>query len=249
MSCRWALEGRLRVALSVEELVGVRIALEPYQEQFSHLTRPADVIRETLREAILDSQLQPGERLREEELASYFGVSRTPVREALQVLRAEGIVEIIPNQGARVATLTTDDILALYLVREVLEGLAARLSASRMKPDQKQQLLQILDEMEAATARNAPDEMQVLNLRFHAQLRKAAGNSYLNRFLEQVEHAVRRFGRTTFYYPGRMESSTNEHRMISEAVLASDPATAEQVAIDHMRAARRIRLQMLMEGL
>lgn len=223
--------------------------LTPYRERFAHLDRSADIIRETLREAILDSQLASGTRLREEELARYFGVSRTPVREALQVLRAEGIVEFVPNQGARVATLTTDDILALYLVREVLEGLAARLAASRMRPDQRERLLAILAEMEEAASRNDPHEMMDLNLKFHAQLRQAASNPYLTRFLEQVEHAVRRFGQTTFTYPGRIETALDEHRQISEAVLAGDPAQAEQLAVEHMRTARRLRLQMLMEGL
>lgn len=235
--------------MSIEDAVAVREALAPYKERFAHLSRSADIIRETLREAILDSRFGPGARLREEELATYFGVSRTPVREALQVLRTEGIIEFLPNQGARVATLTTDDILALYLVREVLEGLAARLAAVRMKGDQRQQLLDILSEMEAATARNDPEEIADLNLKFHAQVRLAANNPYLNRFLEQVEHAVRRFGQTTFSYPGRVETSMEEHRRIIDAVLAGDPAEAERVAIDHMQTARQLRLQMLIEGL
>lgn len=238
-----------RLALSIEGVAAANDTLAPYRERFAHLERSADIIRETLREAILDSQLTPGTRLREEELARYFGVSRTPVREALQVLRTEGIVEFVPNQGARVVTLTTDDILALYLVREVLEGLAARLASTRMRADQRQQLIEILREMEDATALNDPDEIAGLNLKFHAQLRQAASNPYLNRFLEQVEHAVRRFGQTTFSYPGRIETSMEEHRQISEAVLAGDPARAEELAIEHMRTARKLRLQMLMEGL
>ena len=235
--------------MSVEEITTIANILAPYQSHFEHLDRSADIIRETLREAILDSQLEPGTRLREEELARYFGVSRTPVREALQVLRTEGIIEFVPNQGARVSTLTTDDILALYLVREVLEGLSARLAASRMKSSQQQALIQILDQMEAASANNDPEEMERLNLKFHAQLRQAAGNPYLDRFLEQVEHAVRRFGQTTFYYPGRMETSTEEHRLISDAILANDPGAAEQLAMNHMRRARQLRLEMLMEGM
>jgi DNA-binding GntR family transcriptional regulator len=235
--------------VSIEDVTAVSDILAPYQKRFAHLSRAADVIRETLREAILDSRFEPGARLREEELASYFGVSRTPVREALQVLRTEGIIEFSPNQGARVATLTTDDILALYLVREVLEGLAARLAAVRMKAAQRQQLLDILAEMEDATARNDPDEIADLNLKFHAQLRMAANNPYLNRFLEQVEHAVRRFGQTTFSYPGRIGTSMEEHRLIIDAVLSGDPAEAERVAIEHMQTARQLRLQMLIEGL
>lgn len=223
--------------------------LQPYRKRFAELPRNADLIRATLREAILDSRLASGTWLREEELARYFGVSRTPVREALQVLRSEGLVEAAPNQGARVAALTTDDVLALYLVREVLDGLAARLAAGRMTPAQFQEISAINDEMECANKQSDPHRVAELNLHFHQYLRQAAGNPYLSRFMQQVEHAVRRSSQTIFTYPGRSDAAVREHREILDAIRASDTARAEQLAIEHVRTARRLKLQMLMEGL
>jgi DNA-binding GntR family transcriptional regulator len=225
-----------------------RIDLAVYRRQFAHLQKAADVVREALREAILDGSLAPGARLREEELAREFGVSRTPVREALQQLAANNLVELIPHQGAVVARLTTEDILALYVVREVLEGLSARLAALHATDEQVAALSAILDDMDAAARRDDAPALALLNLRFHAELRHIADNRYLDRFLTQVEHAVRRFSQTTSSSPGRTETSIGEHRALVESIRARDPESAEALAIRHMREARQIRLLMLSEG-
>jgi DNA-binding GntR family transcriptional regulator len=235
--------------LAISDFSDTFEALAPYRERNSHLPRSADMVRETLREAILDSRLEAGTWLREEELARYFGVSRTPVREALQVLRSEGLVEAEPNQGARVAALTTDDLLALYLVREVLDGLAIRLATTRMTPANWREIDEILDQMDAAAADGDARRSAELNLRFHQILRKVAGNPYLSRFMQQVEHAVRRSGQTIFSYPGRSENAVKEHREMCDAIRAGDSALAERLAIEHVRRARRLKLQMLIEGL
>jgi DNA-binding GntR family transcriptional regulator len=220
---------------------------EIYRQRHAHLQRAADTVREALRDAILEGELAPDARLREEELAREFGVSRTPVREALQQLNAEGFVEVSPHQGAVVVRLTVEDILAIYVVREALEGVSARLAARRATPEQCARLLAIIDEMEAGSATLRPSQIADLNLRFHAELRQAASNRYLDRFLSQVEHAVRRFGQTTFAYPGRLQSTMAEHRAIVDAVIAHDPERAEALAIEHMHEARQLRMRMLME--
>lgn len=225
----------------------VESKLAIYRQRFTHLQRAADIVRASLHEAILDGELAAGTWLREEALAREFGVSRTPVREALQQLSSEGFVDISPHQGAVVTQLTTDDILAIYVVREALEGVAARLAARRRTSEQCQRLLEIIDDMTDAATREDPKAVARLNLRFHAELRKSANNRHLDRFLTQIEHSVRRFGQTTFVYPGRIESTIQEHQAIVDAVIARDPERAEAVAIHHMREARRLRLHMLME--
>jgi DNA-binding GntR family transcriptional regulator len=218
---------------------------ETFRQRHAHLQRAADTVREALRDAILEGDLAPGERLREEELAREFCVSRTPVREALKQLHSEGLVEVSPHQGAVVASLTVEDILAIYVVREALEGVSARLAARRASPEQCSRLLAIIEEMESQAETMSPGQMAELNLRFHAELRKAAGNRYLERFLGQIEHAVRRFGHTTYAYPGRMQTSIAEHRRIVDAVVARNPEQAEALAIHHMQEARQLRLRML----
>lgn len=224
--------------------------LEVYRARHGHLQRAADIIREALREAILEGELGAGERLREEELAREFQVSRTPVREALQQLSAEGLVQVNPHQGAVVTHITTDDILELYVVREALEGVAARLAARRATVQNCQALLDLVGEMEAIARAGAnPRAAAISNLHFHAELRRAAGNHHLERFLSQIEHSVRRFGDTTFAYPGRIDSTVSEHRAILEAIMEHDTERAEQLAIHHMRQARQLRLRMLLEDI
>jgi DNA-binding GntR family transcriptional regulator len=217
------------------------------RQRHLHLQRAADVVRETVRGAILAGELAPGTRLREEELARGFAVSRTPVREALQQLGAEGLIELSPHQGGVVASLTVEDVLAIAVVREALEGVSARLAARRATPTQTQRLLALVAAMEAQSDSASPAQLADLNLQFHAELRQAAANRYLDRFLSQIEHAVRRFGQTTYAVPGRKEASIAEHRAIVEAVNARDPDRAEQLAIEHMREARHQRLRMLSE--
>jgi DNA-binding GntR family transcriptional regulator len=148
-----------------------------------------------------------------------------------------------------VAALTTDDLLALYLVREVLDGLAIRLATTRMTPNDWRTITEILEQMDEAAADGDAQRAAELNLRFHQMLRQVAGNPYLSRFMQQVEHAVRRSGQTIFSYPGRSEDAVKEHREMCEAIKAGDSAKAEQLAIEHVRRARRLKLQMLIEGL
>lgn len=233
--------------MTTPSIDGSEIKLAAYREQFGHLHRAADIVIASLREAILNGDIPAGRRLREEELARVFGVSRTPVREALQQLSSEGLVDTSLHQGAIVTQLTTDDILAIYVVREALEGVSARLAARRATPEQQQRLIEIVDEMEAIAGSRSASEFAKLNLQFHAELRRAANNSHLDRILSQIEHAVLRFGTTTFAYPGRAETTVTEHRAIVEAVIQRDPERAEALAIEHMREARKLRLQMLME--
>ena len=222
--------------------------LSRYREQFIDLERATDVVRETLREAILDGHLAPGTWLREEEIARELGVSRTPVREALQQLTAIELIEFKPHQGAVVARLTSDDILAIYVVREALEGISARLAAARATAEDCQALRDILTQMEERAAVNDSEALADLNLTFHARMRQISTNRYLDRFLTQVEQAVRRFGRTTYKYTNRAPASIAEHRAIVDAIADHDAERAEALAVHHMRQARQLRLQMISEG-
>jgi DNA-binding GntR family transcriptional regulator len=206
----------------------------------------ADKVAHILREAIFDGALQPSSWLRESELARQLGVSRTPVREALKRLAAEGLVDITARQGAMVSRMGVEDILEVYVVRENLEGLAARLAARHRSQAHLDQLEDVLSLM-ARNAEGPPKDLADLNLVFHKIIRQAAANGHLNRFLSQVEYAVRRFGRTTLEVPGRAEEAVEEHRYIVEAVAAGDAEAAERLAIEHMRRARELRIKMLIE--
>ncbi|HEY2795402.1 MAG TPA: GntR family transcriptional regulator, partial [Micromonosporaceae bacterium] len=173
---------------------------------------------------------------------------RTPVREALRRLSDERLTQHVTHRGTLVAPMGMDDILAVYLVREGLEGLAAQLTASRQPPGLVAELAAVHKQMQAAAEAGNSAVMVTLNLKFHRLLREGSGNSYLERFLTQVEHAVRRFGRSTFEEPGRAATAVAEHAAILEAIATGDATLAAQRATEHMRRARDARIQAMLAG-
>ncbi|EST38733.1 hypothetical protein N566_05820 [Streptomycetaceae bacterium MP113-05] len=201
---------------------------------------------DALREAILDGALPPTAWLREDQIAGAFRVSRTPVREALRRLADEGLVVKTAHHGTTVAPLSLEDVLALYVVREDLEGLAARLAAGRCPPGLVDTLDGIDAQMKEAAAAADTTALSRLNLAWHGALRDATGNSYLGRFLGQVEHAVRRLPASTLGYKDRAEEALAEHEAVVRAIEARDGEAAERAARAHMRRAREIRLTVML---
>jgi DNA-binding GntR family transcriptional regulator len=132
------------------------------------------------------------------------------------------------------------------MVRETLEGMAARMAARRRPDGVVEGLAAVQRQMEAAAEREDTVALVQLNLEFHRILRLASGNPYLDRFLVQVEHAVRRFGSSTFQYKDRTEHALAEHQLIIEAIAAGDAELAESRAADHMRRARETRIQSIL---
>ncbi len=221
-------------------------ALRSYLQQGAVRGQTTDDVTSAMREAILDGVLAPSTWLRESELAEAFSVSRTPIREALRRLADEGLVVKTAHHGAMVASLSLEDVLALYVVREDLEGLAARLAAARRPEGLVEELDEINAAMRDAAERSATSELSRLNLQWHRALRHGAANPYLERFLYQVEHAVRRLPATTLVHPGRPDEVLAEHEAVARAVEAGDGAAAEAEARAHMRRAREIRLAVLL---
>ncbi|MBB4930891.1 DNA-binding GntR family transcriptional regulator [Lipingzhangella halophila] len=214
--------------------------------------RTTEAVSEALREAILDGGLPPSTWLREDEIAAVLGVSRTPVREALRRLADEGLAVKTAHHGTVVAPMSIEDVLALYVVRENLEGLATRLAASRRLTEPLSgldevhtQMLRVIEREDTDSAETTK-ELARLNLRFHGLIRQAAANLYLDRFLSQVEQAVRRLQPSTFSAPGRPEEAYQEHAEILAAIKAGSAQDAESAAKRHMRRAREIRLSMLL---
>ncbi|MGH8967676.1 MAG: GntR family transcriptional regulator, partial [Actinomycetes bacterium] len=206
--------------------------------------RTTEAVSDALREAILDGVLAPSAWLREDELAAVFNVSRTPVREALRRLSDEGLAIKTVHHGTIVAPLSLDDILALYVVREDLEGVAARLAATRRPEGLLLGLREIHADMIVLAETGEVSELARQNLAFHRLLREATGNSYLERFLTQVEHAVRRVP-STFTCPGRPEAVLLEHAVLMDALDAGDAEAAEKAARHHMRRAREQRVALV----
>lgn len=213
------------------------------QQRQSH----ARAVYVALKQAILSGALAPGTTLREEELARRYQVSRTPVREALGRLEAEALVERYQGSGLVVSELAADDIIDLYVLREALEGLAARLAASR-RTDTDLARLDVMQEL----ARRAVQESDVgraqkVNSEFHFLIWRIAGNRPLSRAINGVHQAAQRFHDNTLAYPGRLEQSVAEHGDLLEAIRLRDQAGAEQIAIEHVRHVRNIRMALSLE--
>lgn len=192
---------------------------------------------QALREAILDGILAPNEWLREESLKEILGVSRTPVREALNRLEEEGLIARTPGQGARVTTLTIEDMSVVYQVRGNLESLTARMATEHGSQPAKAALQHLHDGMHKASEQDDRNEFSRLNIGFHQALTEMAGNAYLTRLLATVETAIRRFG-TRSYSRERMAHIVLEHAAIVDAVVSGDGDAASQAAIDHAAHAR-----------
>jgi DNA-binding GntR family transcriptional regulator len=209
----------------------------------------ADGVYEALREAIVARRLLPGDRLAEEQLAKQFGVSRTPVREALLRLEAEQFATRVARRGLVVRPIPEREVLEVYAVRAALDGLAATLAAEQATPPDLARLRWISEQIREAASTSDYARMAELNIELHEALCDAAHNGMLLHFMRQIHDWVRRFGEsdTTFSRPGRAAVATDEHDGIIEAIAAGDAERAGGLAREHMNGAREARIAMLRE--
>jgi DNA-binding GntR family transcriptional regulator len=191
-----------------------------------------EFVADRLRAAILRGDLKPGERLDENAIATLLGVSRTPVRSALRALAAESLIELHPHRGAIVTELTSDELEEIYLVREILEGMAARLAAPNMNDERIAALRVILEELENATD---PDEWLALNDRFHHAIYQAANRPRMLSIIEHVRNIAAPYIRAFVADAAHMESSREDHRRMLEACVARDPVRAEEAVKRHLK--------------
>jgi len=190
--------------------------------------------------AIEHGELTAGMRMREVELADRYGISRTPIREALKRLEAQGLVTHTPNQGAVVTTLDFNKMAELYLMREILEGTAARLSATRATDTE----IEVLAEMVERDRRH-PDDPELLaqnNRHFHRQLHLSSRNSFLSNMLENLLLSHYLLAGTTLADPERGMQSFDEHAAIVRGLREHDPDAAEAAARAHVRYAFKWRM-------
>lgn len=200
--------------------------------------RATDTAYEAVREMILSGEAAPGARLGEAELAEALGLSRTPVREALQRLGADGLVEVLPHRGARVVLWTESDLEEIFELRTVLEPYAAA-RAARIGADEPlvAELRDLCAGMERAAAEGRIADLAQLNSRFHALLIEASGNRRLPAMLTSVMHAPLVLGTFHRYDEATMARSMGHHREVVDAIVARDPEWAASVMRAHLRAA------------
>lgn len=188
-----------------------------------------------LKQAVVDGDLVPGSRLIERGLAEQLQVSRTPVREALKTLLAEGLVTIDGHRGLIVARLSIESVEQAYTLREVLEGLAARLACEHV--DVRLSTLETaLGRMETSDA--SPEEMDSAHSLFHDTIAEMSHNTYLIHTLQGLEAFRTRMVSLAWITTGRVQASMPEHRAIFNAICEQDPDRAEECARSHVRKTR-----------
>ena len=195
-----------------------------------------------LLQAIDAGEFPPGARLIETELAERFGVSRTPVRQALSRLEAQGIAARDARGGLAVAALDYDQLGELYEVREMAEALAARLAARHASPTEIGLLWEMVEADRARTGEAAA--LARGNKAFHQQLHRASHNRYLIQTLEGMRRSLALLSGTTLAAPGRGAESIDEHAAIVAAIAARDEDAAEAAARRHIVNALRTRLRL-----
>jgi len=189
--------------------------------------------------------LTPGDRLTETDLATRLGISRTPVREAIRQLEADGLVSHTPRVGATIRKLDHAEISELYEMRAVLEGTAARLAA-RAASEVELSELEAIHQTMVRTDDTA--ELYRLNLQFHAALLDAARNRFLVRAVQAVQKSLLILGRSTMEQSDRAAAALAEHGVILTALQARDAEAASAATVAHIEAAHRARLRQVRDA-
>jgi DNA-binding GntR family transcriptional regulator len=184
--------------------------------------------------AILSGEFPPGARLDEQQLAARFGVSRTPVREALRQLATSGLIDLRPRRGALVASVTPEELQTMFAAMAEMEAACARLAALQMKAEERQELRHLQDTMAALVQRGDPDAYADANQSFHLAIYAGAHNRVLADFTANLRSRLAPFRRAQFRASNRLPKSWDEHSAVVDAILARDASGAHAAMLRHV---------------
>jgi len=191
-----------------------------------------------LKRIILEREIPPGGKLNEADLASALGISRTPVREAINRLEKEGLVQIFPQRGAFVVQFFEKDIFELFLIRENLEGLAAYLAAGNINEGYLSKLQACLQGFEEPFSEKDTRRYAREDFKFHQTIVLLSEARRLINLISTLHDYIRMFRLTTIGLSGRMKTSLAEHRHILEALRKKDSEESERRMREHIRHVR-----------
>ncbi len=198
-----------------------------------------DVVFESLRKAIVEGNLKPGQRLMEVQLAEQLGVSRTPVREAIRKLELEGFVIMLPRKGAYVADMSVKDIIDVLEVRGALEGLAANLAAERMDENEIEELKKASEALNKAMETEDLDEILKRDVEFHQHIFEASGNKKLTQMINSLWEQVYRFRAGYMSDQNAMQGIIEEHEHLIDAIVSGEGEKASKCAKEHIERAEQ----------
>lgn len=203
-----------------------------------------DFLVAELRRAILAGVLVPGQRITEREVSERWRVSKTPVREALAQLEAEGWVRLLPHRGAVVTELSREELEDIYLLRSVIEALAARLAAERMDAPTLERLTKLVDRMERAKA-GGPEGLLQLNRKFHDILYERSGRPLVCSTIASLQDKSIRYRRRLLDLGRACERMLEQRRILLEALRRRNVDAVEAAVRDNLNA----NLKLLLESM
>ena len=207
-------------------------------------TNLRDQTYDIIKNMIILRDIEPGKKINEEQIAKEIRVSRTPIREALCRLENEGIVKIIPRRGAFVADLTETNVCEILLIREVLEGLVARLASENMDEKTLDKLRKALEKVSTIPEK----DRELINytrseVEFHSLLLGASNNRMLKNMMEIVNAHLQIIRLRTVVLPERAQKTVKEHHQILKAIEKRDADAAEELMRKHVRSVREVALK------
>ncbi|EAU51182.1 GntR family transcriptional regulator [Amylibacter sp.] len=198
------------------------------------MARTADKLISDIRKEVSSGILKPGDQLEVTALAERFGVSRTPIREAIRTLVESGVLETRPRKGSFVRVLSAKQLLDLFQVAAELEGMACRLAALSLTKENVEAIERGLAKCTQAAEIQNNAEYAMANLDFHTAIHNASGNDWLIEQLRQLQINLNSYRTMPYEIRGRLNKSTDEHKIICDAILSGDGEHACNLMRDHM---------------
>ena len=205
-------------------------------------------VAERLRQRIFAHELTPGTWIDEQKLAEQYGISRTPLREALKVLASEGLVELKPRRGCYVTEISRQDLDDIFPLMALLEGRSAAEAVRAAKPADIAELRGIHDRLEAAARDGRIDAFFEANQEFHKRIQELANNRWLLSVIQDLRKVLKLSRLHSLSLEGRLQQSLDEHRAIMTAFEAKDVARAEKLMHDHLLSGREALAKMDAKG-
>lgn len=202
-------------------------------------------VAQRLRQMLVEGRIAPGAKLNERELSELLHVSRTPLREAIKMLAAEGLVELVPNRGAIAVSLTEEDVLNTFEVMAGLEGLSGELAAQRITDAELAEIQAMHFEMMAAYTRRDLSTYYAINARIHRAINAAARNPVLSTVYDQVNARLQALRFRSNQDGEKWKAAVKEHEKMIEALVARDGPAMREVLLAHLRNKRDVVLEQL----
>ncbi len=204
------------------------------------ITRPnlSDEAYNILANRIINRKLPAGVKLIEDQLAEDLGISRTPIREALNRLAQDGLIELVPRKGAQVSRLKAKDVEEIYELRKLLEGFAAEKATALIKKEELSEIKELVEKSESSSERRLEYFLKV-DLKLHNLIISRCGNSRLIKILKSLHNFVNSFRILDAQYDRRIKQAHKEHKTILKALLKKDARLARLLIEQHIENAKK----------